>query len=65
MSKLISCYRYGDNMIKISTVLIGTKIIINGTGFIISYISIDAGKYIPGMLLGFGLILISLIIPEK
>ena len=48
-----------------SKILVATKIIANGAGFIISYVSIGAGYYIPGVLAGIGMMLGSIIIPEK
>lgn len=47
-----------------SALLIGLKIAINTMGFLTSYIS--AGHiYIPGILIGVGLMLVSITIPEK
>lgn len=51
----------GKNM---SIILIGLKIAINGIGFIASYISAES-IYIPGILIGFGLMFASILIPEK
>ena len=45
--------------------LIILKIVVNTTGFLISYISVDNGYYIPGILIGIGLLFASIIIPEK
>jgi len=48
-----------------SKMLIAIKIIANGAGFVISYVSVSAGYYIPGVLAGIGMMLGSIIIPEK
>ena len=47
-----------------SIILIGLKIAINGIGFMTSYISAEP-RYIPGILIGVGLMLVSIMIPEK
>jgi hypothetical protein len=47
-----------------STILIGLKIAINTIGFLTSYISAEP-RYIPGILIGVGLMLVSIMIPEK
>ncbi len=46
-----------------SIILSGLKIGINGIGFIISYISAEP-RYIPGILIGVGLMFASIIIPR-
>lgn len=47
-----------------SIILSGLKIAINGIGFMTSYISAEP-RYIPGILIGIGLMFVSMIIPEK
>lgn len=47
-----------------SIILTGLKIAINGVGFIASYISAEP-IYMPGILIGFGLMFVSILIPEK
>lgn len=47
-----------------SIILTGLKIAINGIGFGASYISAEP-IYIPGILIGVGLMLVSIMIPEK
>ena len=48
-----------------SKILMAIKIIANGIGFVISYISLGNGYYIPGVLAGAGMMLGSIIIPEN
>ena len=47
-----------------SIILTGLKIGVNGIGFVTSYISAEP-RYIPGILIGIGLMLLSIMIPEK
>lgn len=47
-----------------SIILSGLKIAINGMGFGTSYISAES-IYIPGILIGIGLMLVSIMIPER
>lgn len=47
-----------------SIILSGLKIVINGVGFMTSYISAEPG-YIPGILIGVGLMFVSIMIPER
>lgn len=47
-----------------SAILTALKIGVNGIGFISSYISAEF-EFIPGILIGIGLMIISIIIPEK
>ena len=47
-----------------SIILTGLKIGMNGIGFVTSYISAEPG-YIPGILIGVGLMLMSIVIPEE
>lgn len=47
-----------------SIILVGLKIAINGIGFTTSYISAEP-RYIPGILIGIGLMLMSMMIPER
>lgn len=47
-----------------SIILNSLKIAINGIGFTTSYISAGP-RYIPGILIGVGLMFVSIIIPEK
>lgn len=47
-----------------SIILSGLKIAINGIGFMTSYISAEP-RYIPGILIGVGLMLVSIMVPEK
>ncbi len=46
-----------------SIIMTSMMIVTNCTGFVISYMSKDAG-YIPGILIGIGLMFISLMIPR-
>jgi len=48
----------------VSIILTSIKIATNVIGFLMSYVSRDAG-YIPGILTGVGLMFVSIIIPEK
>ena len=45
-------------------ILAGLKIGVNGIGFITSYVSAEL-RYIPGILLGIGLMFLSIMIPEE
>lgn len=45
-------------------ILSGLKIVVNGIGFGTSYISAES-IYIPGILIGIGLMFVSIMIPEK
>lgn len=47
-----------------SIILTSLKIAINGIGFGTSYISAES-RYIPGILIGIGLMLVSMMTPEK
>ena len=47
-----------------SIILTGLKIGVNGIGFVTSYISAEP-RYITGILIGIGLMLLSIMIPEK
>lgn len=47
-----------------SIVLVGLKICVNCIGFITSYMSAEP-RYIPGILIGVGLMLLSIMIPEN
>ncbi len=47
-----------------SIILSGLKIAINCIGFVTSYISAEPG-YIPGILIGVVLMLVSIMIPER
>lgn len=47
-----------------SIILTGLKIAINTVGFVVSYISAEP-RYIPGILIGIGLMFVSIMIPER
>ena len=49
-----------------SAILMALKIGMNGIGFLSTYFSIGNYKaYVPGMLIGVGLMLLSIMIPEE